>query len=80
MSETKSVTSAAEVSAVTAPTVVAGLGYPADRKETSPEPTGWNVSREDRARSSDALSESWADNLVDVSRETSKDKSETLDK
>ena len=38
--------SAAEQSAVTAPTVVEGLGYPADRKETSPEPTGWNVSRE----------------------------------
>ena len=35
--------SAAEQSAVTAPTVVEGLGYPADRKETSPEPTGWNV-------------------------------------
>lgn len=44
LSETQSVTSAAESSAVTAPTVVAGLGYPADRKETSPEPTGWNVS------------------------------------
>jgi hypothetical protein len=26
--------------------VVEGLGYPADRKETSPELTGWNVSRE----------------------------------
>ena len=38
--------SAAEQSAVSAPTVVEGLGYPADRKETSPEPTGWNVSRE----------------------------------
>lgn len=43
---TEQVTSAAETSAVTAPTVVAGLGYPADRKEVSPEPTGWNVSRE----------------------------------
>jgi len=43
---TDTVSSAAENSAVTAPTVVAGLGYPADRKETSPEPTGWNVSRE----------------------------------
>ncbi|MFM6940208.1 MAG: hypothetical protein ACKOUD_06320 [Rhodoluna sp.] len=46
MTEQKSVSSAAEVSAVTAPTVVEGLGYPADRKEASPEPTGWNVSRE----------------------------------
>ncbi|MEN9342912.1 MAG: hypothetical protein RIR24_499 [Actinomycetota bacterium] len=26
---------------VTKATVVAGLGYPADRKEESPEPTGW---------------------------------------
>jgi hypothetical protein len=43
---TDTVSSAAENSAVTAPTVVAGLGYPADRKETSSEPTGWNVSRE----------------------------------
>jgi hypothetical protein len=33
--------SAAEQSSVTEPTVVAGLGYPADRKEVSPEPTGW---------------------------------------
>lgn len=47
---------AAEVSAVTPPTVVPGLGFPADRIESSPEPTGWqhtvttgtveNVSRE----------------------------------
>lgn len=41
---TEHLTSAAESSAVTAPTVVAGLGYPADRKEVSPEPTGWNAS------------------------------------
>ena len=70
---TEQVTSAAETSAVTAPTVVAGLGYPADRKEVSPEPTGWNVSnvsREDRARPSDALSESWTSNDQNVSRET----------
>jgi hypothetical protein len=33
--------SQAEQSSVTKPTVVAGLGYPADRKEESPEPTGW---------------------------------------
>ncbi len=31
----------AEKDAVTQPTVVAGLGFPLDRKETSPEPTGW---------------------------------------
>jgi hypothetical protein len=41
LTEQKSATSAAEVSAVTAPTVVSGLGYPADRIETSPQPTGW---------------------------------------
>ncbi len=49
LTEQNSATSAAEASAVTAPTVVSGLGYPADRIETSPEPTGWqqqNVSRE----------------------------------
>jgi hypothetical protein len=46
LTEQNSATSAAESSAVTAPTVVSGLGYPADRNETSPEPTGWNVSRE----------------------------------
>ena len=46
----------AEANAVTPATVVPGLGYPADRVENSPEPTGWqhtidnqsvtNVSRE----------------------------------
>jgi hypothetical protein len=49
LTEHKSALTAAEISAVTAPTVVSGLGYPADRIETSPEPTGWlqqNVSRE----------------------------------
>lgn len=49
MTEQNSAISAAEASAVTAPSVVSGLGYPADRIETSPEPTGWlqqNVSRE----------------------------------
>ena len=71
MTEQKSASSAAELSAVTLPTVAEGLGYPADRKATSPEPTGWqNVSREDRARSSDALSESWTSNEANVSRET----------
>lgn len=47
---------AAEATAVTAATVVPGMGFPADRLEVSPEPTGWqhtvvsgeftNVSRE----------------------------------
>ncbi len=47
LTEQINATSAAEALAVTAATVVSGLGYPADRKETSPEPTGWqNVSRE----------------------------------
>jgi hypothetical protein len=39
----------AEKSSVTKATVVAGLGYPNGREETSPEPTGWiqeDVSRE----------------------------------
>lgn len=46
----------AEATAVTKPSVVSGLGYPAERKEESPNPTGWqhtissgtvtNVSRE----------------------------------
>jgi hypothetical protein len=30
-----------EDTSVTKATVAAGLGYPADRKETSQEPTGW---------------------------------------
>jgi hypothetical protein len=46
----------AEATAVTKPSVTPGLGYPANRIEESPEPTGWqhtvetgefaNVSRE----------------------------------
>lgn len=31
----------AEETAITPPTVVAGLGYPNGRDEISPEPTGW---------------------------------------
>jgi hypothetical protein len=46
VTEQNSAISAAEASAVTAPSVASGLGYPAERIETSPEPTGWNVSRE----------------------------------
>jgi len=30
-----------EDTSVTPATVVAGLGYPANREEVSPEPTGW---------------------------------------
>jgi hypothetical protein len=33
--------SEAEATATTAPTVVAGLGYPNGRDTLSPEPTGW---------------------------------------
>ena len=35
---------AAEQDAVAKPSVVPGLGYPAGRVETSPEPTGWQAS------------------------------------
>jgi hypothetical protein len=34
----------AERTAVTQPTVVPGHGYPANRVETSPSPTGWHAS------------------------------------
>jgi hypothetical protein len=71
---------------VTAPTVVAGLGYPADRKETSPEPTGWNVglenvsnvSRETFATLLVQDSDSAAKDRARSSRETSKVDSETF--
>jgi hypothetical protein len=33
----------AESTAVTKPSVVAGLGYPNGRDESSPQPTGWLV-------------------------------------
>ncbi len=47
MSDTKNSMPESEATAVTPPTVAPGLGYPADRVVTSPEPTGWiNVSRE----------------------------------
>lgn len=36
-----------EDTSVTEATVVSGLGYPADRKETSVEPTGWIEYTED---------------------------------
>lgn len=35
-----------EDTSVTEATVVSGLGYPADRKEASAEPTGWIESTE----------------------------------
>jgi hypothetical protein len=75
LTEPKSVTSAAESSAVTAPTVVAGLGYPAERKETSPEPTGWrvnvsDVSRETSAKSIIQDSDSASEDHAGSSRET----------
>ncbi len=35
-----------EDTSVTEATVVSGLGYPADRKEVSAEPTGWIESTE----------------------------------
>jgi hypothetical protein len=76
LTETKSVTSAAESSAVTAPTVVAGLGYPADRKEISPEPTGWQVNVSDVSRETSAKliirdSDSASEDRAGSSRETS---------
>ena len=40
---------AAEIDAVTKPTVVAGLGYPAGRGEESHQPTGWKASGTDSA-------------------------------
>ncbi len=50
----------AELSAQTPATVREGLGYPNDRKESSPEPTGW--------QSLDTT------NIEHVSRETSEDR------
>lgn len=41
MSESNNTPLASESSAVTPPTVAPGLGYPADRVVSSPEPTGW---------------------------------------
>jgi hypothetical protein len=33
----------AESTSVTKPSIVAGLGYPNGREESSPQPTGWLV-------------------------------------
>lgn len=41
MSESINSNQQSELTAVTAATVAPGLGYPADRIENSPEPTGW---------------------------------------
>ena len=49
MTDPKTTATKAEETSVTAATVASGLGYPADRLETTPTPTGWlglNVSRE----------------------------------
>jgi hypothetical protein len=70
LTEQNSATSAAESSAVTAPTVVSGLGYPADRIETSPEPTGWNVSRETFVKLLVQDSDSASEDRARSSRET----------
>lgn len=45
----ESFNSVANETAVTAATVRPGHGYPADRLETSPEPTGWQGSAADSA-------------------------------
>jgi len=50
---------AAEATAVTPATVAPGLGYPADRIEQSPEPTGWQHTID-------------ANQVTNVSRETSR--------
>jgi len=49
VTDPKTTATKAEETSVTAATVASGLGYPADRMETTPTPTGWlapNVSRE----------------------------------
>ena len=35
----------AEATSVTKPSVVAGLGFPNGREESSPQPTGWLVDK-----------------------------------
>jgi hypothetical protein len=47
----------AESTSVTKPSVVAGLGYPNGREESSPQPTGWLVDNTE---------------ITEVSRETSR--------
>ncbi len=40
---TENYESEADRESVTKPSVAQGLGYPLDRKEVSPEPTGWQA-------------------------------------
>jgi hypothetical protein len=70
VTEQNSAISAAEASAVTAPSVASGLGYPAERIETSPEPTGWNVSRETFVKLLVQDSDSASEDRARSSRET----------
>ena len=56
----------AERTAVTQPTVVPGHGYPADRLETSPSPTGWHAS------GATSKTPGTLGTLEEVSRETSR--------
>jgi hypothetical protein len=56
----------AERTAVTQPTVVSGHGYPANRDEVSPSPTGWLAS------GPTATNPGSLGTLEEVSRETSR--------
>ncbi|MFY7819498.1 MAG: hypothetical protein ACOVP3_01465 [Rhodoluna sp.] len=56
----------AERTAATQPTVVPGHGYPANRAETSPSPTGWHAS------GSTSTAPGSLGTLEEVSRETSR--------
>lgn len=58
--------SAAESDVSTPATVVPGHGYPSNRLESSPEPTGWRASGEG-TNAPGTLGE-----LIEVSRETSR--------
>jgi|GEM_PF-626248 hypothetical protein len=62
----KQLESAAESDVSTPATVVPGHGYPANRLESSPEPTGWRASGEGIG----ALGST--EELIEVSRETSR--------
>lgn len=56
----------AERTAVTQPTVVSGHGYPANRVEQSPSPTGWHAS------GATSTAPGSLGTLEEVSRETSR--------
>jgi hypothetical protein len=66
MTDTQNIQTEAERTAVTQPSVVAGLGYPANRVEVSPEPTGWHAS------GLGATSPGAVGTFEEVSRETSR--------